>query len=184
MTITGCSESVTFTQNEIDIITQGDSLKIFKLYTIDNPSDTTILRGVSSPLNLADISSNYFTVLKKRLLATVKDTNNPGVGIAAPQVGISKRLIIVQRFDRKGEPFKFYINPQIIEYSQECEEGPEGCLSVPDRSESVIRSKKIVVTYTDEKTFKTRRETVEGYTAVIFQHEIDHLEGILYIDRK
>ena len=81
--------------------------------------------------------------------------------------------------------------------------GPEGCLSVPDRRGDVLRSQEIVIEYTDleqirsgilsrplkheseghETTLPTRRDTIKGFTAVIFQHEIDHLDGILYIDR-
>lgn len=183
MTITACSESATFTSDEINIITQESSSKIFKLYTIDNPLDTVVLRKIAPDLNKADIKSEYFSILKERLLATVQDTTNPGVGIAAPQVGISKRLIIVQRLDKKGEPFKFYINPYIVEYSKECQLGGEGCLSVPNRHEEVMRSTQIIVRYLDEKTLKPKTDTVSGFTAVIFQHEIDHLEGILYIDR-
>lgn len=183
MTLTACSESVTFTSDEINIITQESSSKIFKLYTIDNPQDTVVLRKIAPDLNKADIKSEYFSILKERLLATVQDTTNPGVGIAAPQVGISKRLIIVQRIDKKGEPFKFYINPYIVEYSKECQLGGEGCLSVPNRHEEVMRSTQVIVRYLDEKTLKPKTDTVSGYTAVIFQHEIDHLEGILYIDR-
>lgn len=183
MSTLSCSESITFTAGEIEIITHADSSKILPLYTIDDPQDTVVLRAVAPDLNKADIKSEYFSILKERLLETVNDTTNPGVGIAAPQVGISKRLILVQRVDKKGEPFKFYINPYIIEYSKECELGGEGCLSVPNRHEEVMRSTKIVVSYIDEKTFKPKRDTVSGYTAVIFQHEIDHLNGILYIDR-
>ncbi len=183
MTTLSCSESVTFTSEEIDIITHKDSSLIMPLYTIDNPQDTTVLRAVAPNLNKADLKSEYFIKLKERLLATVNDTTNPGVGIAAPQVGISKRLILVQRIDKKGEPFEFYVNPKILEYSLECELGGEGCLSVPNRHEEVLRSKQVVISYVDEKTFRSKKDTVSGYTAVIFQHEIDHLEGILYIDR-
>lgn len=183
MTTLACSESLTFTAGEIDIINRNDSLKIMKLYIVDNPSDTIVLREIAPDLNRADIKSEHFLKLKERMLATVQDSTNPGVGLAAPQVGVSKRLIVVQRLDKRGEPYKFYINPRIEFYSPECELGPEGCLSVPGMSGEVMRSKKIVVSYTDEKSFKTRRDTVEGYTAVIFQHEIDHLEGILYTDR-
>lgn len=183
MSTLSCSESVTFTEDEIKIITQSDSIGILPLYTIENPQETAVLRAVATDLNKSDIKSQYFKLLKERMLETVNDTTNPGVGLAAPQVGISKRLVLVQRFDKKGEPFEFYINAKILEYSKECELGGEGCLSVPNRHEEVMRSNKIVISYLDENSFRVKKDTVSGFTAVIFQHEIDHLEGILYIDR-
>jgi peptide deformylase len=116
------------------------------------------------------------------MLATVQNPENEGVGIAAPQVGILRRVVAVQRFDKEGEPFEFYVNPEIVEFGDEMELGGEGCLSVPDFSGDVWRAQRIVIKYRDEK-FAEHTETIEGFTAVIFQHEIDHLDGILYIDR-
>ena len=109
----------------------------------------------------------------------------------------NKRVIAVQRFDKKrklenGEtefPFEVYANIRIVWASEDVELGGEGCLSVPDRNGDVLRSKEITIEYTDYssknagKKLPVVRETVKGFTAVIFQHEIDHLEGVLYIDR-
>lgn len=178
-----CSKKVTFTQSEIDIINNRDSSLIMPLFTVDDPADTSVLRAVAADLSEADIQSDLFKALKERMLATVQDTTNEGVGIAAPQVGVSKRLVIVQRFDKPGEPFEFYPNIRIIEYSDEKQLGKEGCLSVPNRSEEVERSKRVVFTYLDENSLKMVKDSVDGFTAVIFQHEVDHLEGVIYIDR-
>ncbi len=138
MMATACSESLTFTQGEINIITQESPSKILPLYIIDNPHDTLVLRAIAKDFNKTDVASAYYQQLKERMLATVQDTTNPGVGLAAPQLGISKRLIVVQRFDRKGEPLRFYLNAKIEKYSEECELGPEGCLSVPGKSAEVM----------------------------------------------
>jgi peptide deformylase len=107
----------------------------------------------------------------------------------------------VQRLDKEGEPFEVYPNVRIVWASDSLAAGPEGCLSVPDRRGDVLRSQEIVIEYADltvtelsrhENRLKSRgcakpvpmvRDTVSGFTAVIFQHEIDHLDGVLYIDR-
>lgn len=118
------------------------------------------------------------------MLATVIDTNNLGVGIAAPQVGVSQALIAVQRFDKEGEPFEFYINPEIIYYSQNKSLGWEGCLSIPEERGQVYRADTITIRYLNEEQEKVVNENITGFTAVIFQHEIDHLNGILFIDKR
>ena len=117
------------------------------------------------------------------MLCTVIDPADPGVGIAAPQVGVSRRLIAVQRFDREGEPFEFYVNPRIVRYAGETVRSPEGCLSIPGKIDTAVRRERVVLRYRDGQSGKRRRESVSGFTAVVFQHEIDHLNGILFIDR-
>ena len=113
---------------------------------------------------------------------SMRDPNNPGIGIAAPQIGINRNIIWVQRFDKNGEPFELYLNPKIIWRSQLLRKGPEGCLSIPDITGNVLRNYTIKLTYQD-KTGKQFEELIEGFTAVIFQHETDHLNGILFTDR-
>ncbi|MCH5329126.1 MAG: peptide deformylase [Coprobacter sp.] len=159
----------------------GDSL--MRVWQTTDRRDSLFLRTLSRPLSRKEIRSPYFETLKRRMLCTVRDTAHPGVGIAAPQVGIGRCLIAVQRFDKPGKPFEFYINPRLVYRSGQQQTGREGCLSVPDRAGSVSRSADIVVRYLDEATLQERQDTVSGYTAVIFQHETDHLEGILYIDK-
>ena len=104
------------------------------------------------------------------------------MGIAAPQVGISKQLIAVQRFDKDGNPFEFYVNPTIENYSQDMKWGWEGCLSVPGERDTVLRATQVIISYRDPVSWDILRDTVDGFTAVIFQHETDHLSGKLYID--
>lgn len=183
LSIQSCAKPVTFTQSEIQLIGTDSTAGIMRLYTVDNPSDTVVLRNVSSDLTIEDLKSTYYTILKTRMLATVLDTTNAGVGIAAPQVGVNKRLIAVQRLDKQGEPFELYANIQFLDLSKECAWGWEGCLSVPNKRDTVLRSTKVVISYLDDKSFKQKTDTISGFTAIIFQHEVDHLEGILYTDR-
>ena len=105
-----------------------------------------------------------------------------GVGIAAPQVGILKNIIWVQRFDKEDAPFEVYLNPRILKYSEKTQTVREGCLSIPNRSDTLnSRSFSISIEY-DTMNAEHKSESVEGFTSVIFQHEIDHLNGILYLD--
>lgn len=170
-----------FSKSEREII--GNSGEgIMPLWTVDVPEEEEFLRLKAEPLTASMIATPEFNVLCERMLATVNDPDNEGVGIAAPQVGLSRRLVAVQRFDKEGEPFEFFVNPEIVEFSEEREYGSEGCLSVPDMSGDVLRSTSIRLRYNRPSDFELVEEVVEGFTAVIFQHEIDHLNGVLYID--
>ncbi|MFN4199754.1 peptide deformylase [Fervidobacterium gondwanense] len=100
-----------------------------------------------------------------------------GVGLAAPQVGISQRFFGMD----DGSGFKMIVNPEIIEHSDEKEFGEEGCLSVPGVFADVARYKWVRVRYQDEHG-SYHEELLEGYPARIFQHEYDHLDGVLFID--
>lgn len=153
-----------------------------RVLTVDDRSDSLTLRRKSAPMVEGMERADDYETLRRRMLATVQDPENTGVGIAAPQVGILRRMIAVQRFDKPGEPFEIYLNPKIVEYSAETAPGREGCLSIPDRSGEVKRAQRITLRYRDEQ-FAERLERISGFTAVIFQHEIDHLDGILYTDR-
>lgn len=105
--------------------------------------------------------------------------NEEGIGLAAPQIDKSIRLFVVKADDGVERTF---INPQIIATSQETESYEEGCLSIPKTYEDVIRPSAITV---QAKNEKGRRFTIEadGLLARVIQHEYDHLEGILFIDR-
>lgn len=182
MAVVMCSCSNGFTKEERELIgNSGDG--IMRLYVVDNESDSVLLRQKAAPMGEKELRSDRFETLKQRMLETVNDSLNPGVGIAAPQVGISRRLIAVQRLDKEGEPFEFYVNPEIINYSDDKVTGTEGCLSVPGRSGRVSRSGEIMIRYIDENSMAEKLERISGFTAVIFQHEIDHLNGIIYTDR-
>jgi peptide deformylase len=106
----------------------------------------------------------------------------PGLGLAAPQVGVSKRILVVDPA-REGEapqPLKM-ANPEIIWASAEKKIHEEGCLSLPDEYEQVERPDKIKVRYVDENN-ELRTIDAEGLLAVVIQHEMDHLEGVLFVD--
>ena len=108
-----------------------------------------------------------------------------GVGLAAPQVGVLKRLIVIDTHDEEeGEAPRplFLVNPEIIARSEEkiCHE--EGCLSVPDQHAEVMRFAEVRVRYLDYHG-EAREVAADGLLAIALQHEIDHLDGILYIDR-
>ena len=145
--------------------------------------DSLRLRGRSGRIGRAWPGDPLYARLKRRMLCTVIDPADPGVGIAAPQVGVSRRLIAVQRFDREGEPFEFYVNPRIVRYAGGTVRSPEGCLSIPGKIDTAVRRERVVLRYRDGQSGKRRRESVSGFTAVVFQHEIDHWDGILFIDR-
>ncbi|MBI9051107.1 MAG: peptide deformylase [Anaerolineaceae bacterium] len=113
----------------------------------------------------------------------------PGVGLAAPQVGLSKKLIVVEYAEEKDEeeeeeaPKKLYVvaNPEIIKKSAEMEVGIEACLSVPNLIGDVERHIQIVVKG-QNKNGQPIRIKAKGWLARVFQHEIDHLNGVLYTD--
>ena len=115
----------------------------------------------------------------KQLLDDMADTmyESDGVGIAAPQVGIHRRVVAVQRLDKEGEPFEIYPNIRIKEYLGGTVRGREGCLSLPGVRKTT-RFRTIKVRYQNQR-LQTRIQTFTGWTAQIIQHEIDHLHGIL-----
>jgi len=184
--VASCSSTKNISRNnfsnaQIKSITSADTLTPMRVFKINNDKDSLLLRKKSVHVNAnpKDIVLQRFV---KRLYATVTDSMSMGVGIAAPQVGILKNIIWVQRLDKDNLPFEVYLNPKIIKYSEEKQTVREGCLSIPDRSEILnSRAKSITIEY-DTMQAKHETETVEGFTSVIFQHEIDHLNGILYLD--
>lgn len=108
---------------------------------------------------------------------------NDGCGLAAPQVGVHKRVIVID-FSYRDPEFQpvFMANPEILWTSSETMALNEGCLSVPEGRGLVTRSNKIRVRYLDRDNIQQEHD-VEELFAYAIQHEIDHLEGILYIDR-
>ena len=125
-----------------------------RLCRIGDRADSLFLRRKAAPLGAEELKSEYFRRLKQGMLLTVRDTADEGVGIAAPQVGVSRRLIAVQRFDKPGEPFECYVNPEIVGRSAARTAGREGCLSVPETSGTVLRADRIVLRYLDETTLR------------------------------
>lgn len=170
-----------WSSNEKRIIGLGTD--VLPVYSIEKEEEAAFLRHSSTPLSIRMIESDVYKTLAGKMIATVTDSTQNGVGIAGPQIGIGRRIVCVQRFDKDGEPFEVYPNIRIIAERGEKECGREGCLSVPNRHGQVFRSRDIDIAYTSTHTLKDTTERVQGFTAVIFQHECDHLDGILYIDR-
>ena len=176
-----CQSSLRFTKAEKDLIMEADTLSPMRVFKITNYSDSLLLRTESSNIKV-DPNNAVLQTFVKRLYATVRDSMSLGVGIAAPQVGILKNIIWVQRFDKANFPFEVYLNPVIVAYSDEKQPCLEGCLSIPARRDTTYnRSESITIEY-DKMDRSQVKEEVKGFTAVIFQHEIDHLNGILYLD--
>ena len=171
-----------FTEAELDLIhsDSGEAKDPLRVFVITKYEDSLLLRSQSRPV-VVDPKDKDLQLFIDRLYATVTDSASMGVGIAAPLVGLLRLIIWVQRFDKEGFPFEVYLNPTIRQYTKLTRNGPEGCLSIPDERDSVNRAYAILIGYHNrEGQYIT--EMVEDFTAVIFQHEIDHLNGILYKD--
>lgn len=176
--LAACRESGWTKQEMATIMDQG-----MVMYVTTVPGDSTILRTKCTEIGPKELKSEELQTLIAKMKATVTDPSQDGVGIAAPQVGISRRIIVVQRFDKEGEPFEAYVNVKIDSLKGEIVRGREGCLSIPGLRGIVPRNSIINISYTEVPSGTTIKEQIEGFTAVIFQHECDHLDGILYTDR-
>jgi len=125
-----------------------------------------------------------FQILVDNMVETMRDA--PGVGLAAPQVGESLQLVVVEFGDEEDEsvPKKLYVvaNPEIIKPSEETIIDVEACLSVPGLAGEVERHESLVVK-AQNRHGQPYKIIAKGWLARIFQHEIDHLNGVLYIDR-
>ena len=178
----GCgSNGDSLSRAEKALINSSDSL--MRVLTVADSADLAVLRAESVDFSAADLASPELEALVAKMKYTVQDPSQDGVGIAAPQVGLNRRLIVVCRLDLPGEPFEAYANVQIDSLWGETLVGREGCLSVPGLRGNVPRAEFAAVSYVDPQTLLVCRDTVCGYVARIFQHEVDHLAGILYIDR-
>ncbi len=128
--------------------------------------------------------SKDFQTLVDDMVETLREA--PGVGLAAPQVGISDRLIVVEYGDEEDEeaPKKLYVvaNPEIIKTSEETVDGIEACLSIPGLAGNVMRAEAITIKGVNRRGQPIRIKA-DGWLARIFQHEIDHLDGVLFTDR-
>lgn len=125
-----------------------------------------------------EIAENLFDTLKRA----------EGIGLAAPQIGLSKRIFIIDTTPLAEENVqlksleKVYINPRILHADEELSTFNEGCLSIPGIFRELYRPERIHVTY-QTLAFETVEEELNGLEARIFQHEYDHLDGILFVDR-
>jgi len=174
------TEKGRLTPTERLMVSKGEGNAAMEVVTNDNEAGDKFLRTESKKVDPKDPDMK---LLVDRMQATLN--LEKGVGIAAPQVGINKRVIIVQRLDSEKEdkPFAVYLNPVITEHSTETVIEWEGCLSIPAGFGKVKRYTSVKVDY-DNLDGSHGLEKIEGFTARIFQHEIDHLNGILFIDRK
>lgn len=134
-----------------------------------------ILRQTAKPI------SDFNDTLKKLADDMAKVMyQDDGIGLAAPQISKSIRLIVVG--DSSGKDYKVYVNPEITFFSKDKGINEEGCLSLPKIFGWVKRSKKIHVKYQD-LAGNIKKEKLKGMPAIVLQHEVDHLNGILFIDR-
>lgn len=176
------AKEATFNTEQLALINSATASDPMRVWKTTSKTDSLLLRSESEAIDLETADAAQVQLLADRLYATVRDSISMGVGIAAPQVGILKDMIWVQRFDKEGFPFEVYINPVIRQYSTKKQDCREGCLSIPDRSDTTkTRAYAILLEY-DRLSGDHITEMVEDFTAVIFQHEIDHLHGVLYLD--
>ncbi|SLN74284.1 peptide deformylase [Ruegeria meonggei] len=136
------------------------------------------LKKVCAPI--ADLSDEL-RQLADDMLETMYDA--PGIGLAAPQIGVLDRLIVLDCIKEEGEAPRPLImfNPEVIASSDETNVYEEGCLSIPEQFAEVTRPKVVDVAWID-RDGKAQRETFDGLWATCVQHEIDHLNGKLFID--
>jgi peptide deformylase len=140
------------------------------------------LKIISSPVDSVD---DALRTLIGDMFDTMYDA--PGIGLAAIQVGVPKRVIVMdlqEQEDEEGKPIReprVFINPEIVDPSEEHSVYTEGCLSVPDQYADVERPARCRVRWLDEQGAK-HDEVFEGLLATCIQHEMDHLEGIVFID--
>jgi peptide deformylase len=141
-----------------------------------------LLREISKPVDAVDDEL-------RALIADMFDTmyDAPGIGLAAIQIGLPKRVLVIdlqEPEEEGGEPVKdprVFINPEIVAHSDHDVPYTEGCLSVPDQYAEVLRPDRIRARWLDEQG-KSHEEDIDGLLAVCLQHEMDHLEGVLFID--
>ena len=153
------------------------------------------LREISSKVEAEELKSEDFTKLLKDL-SDALDSQDDGVAISAPQIGVNKRIFAVSEKifdedymsgnikDAKNKDFGhlYFINPKITKFSKKTEELEEGCLSIRGVYGIVKRPKNVTLEAQNEKGVKVLRGA-GGLLARIFQHEIDHLDGVLFIDK-
>jgi peptide deformylase len=152
---------------------------ILPIYALGQP----VLKKVA-----ADITTEYeaLNTLKENMWETMYDAH--GVGLAAPQIGLSVRLFVVDTIqimddDKKEEGIKkVFINAKVVEETGDLWSYEEGCLSIPEVRGDIERHAKVRIQYLDEE-FKPHDEIYEGINARVIQHEYDHLEGILFVEK-
>ncbi len=167
-----------YTNSEISRIMEGNIDLALPIFQTSDSLQHDVLLDQSVDANPKD---QYTKILVNRMKLALLTTGS-GVGIAAPQVGINRNIIWAKRFDKDGKPLEYFINPKILWRSEVLNLGPEGDLSIEVFRDNFYRSQVIQLEYFDLNG-KKHTEILEGFTAVILQHEIDHLSGILISDK-
>lgn len=186
LTLFSVKSMAQFTQDEKDLINSGTTETPFRVLKVTDQQDSIFLRQKCSDIENINESEDL-QLLIDRLKTTMAAES--GVGIAAPQVGIGRNIFLFTRIDKANYPVIVAINPKIVNHPEEtiCFER-DGCLSIPGISGNSIRYPWVDVEYTDENG-NLVQERLEGYsresdfTGIIFQHEFDHLQGVLFIDK-
>lgn len=149
-------------------------MAILRVAKAGNP----VLRVPAAPVDPAEIQTPEFQGFLQDLLDTMEDYD--GQGLAAPQVHMLKRVVVLVLSSKRGP--EFMINPVVTLVGDEQISSFEGCLSLPRMRAEVTRSKALRVEYLDENG-EERGLELHGFPAIVVQHETDHLDGVLYIDR-
>lgn len=185
MMMTGCNQAV-FSKQELAMIREAGGDVPFRVLETTNEGDALVLRATGKELKGFARDTDFQAFIERLKVTLVEEE---GVGIAAPQVGILKNVFLFVRTGRGGGEVVTVVNPEIVRRPDEtvCFEG-DGCLSVPEATGNTARYPWIEVEYYNEAGALVR-EWLEGYSretgfdAVVFQHEYDHLKGILFTDR-
>lgn len=186
--LSACNSIKNMTVKEQKIVNASDVNTPFRVLVTDNIDDSLFLRKKSINIDIKNIAEDaHWQLFIQRLKLTM--ATEFGVGIAAPQVGVGRNLFLFTRIDKPGLPVTVAINPKIVNHSQEtiCFEG-DGCLSIPNTSGTSRRYAWIDVEYYNEKG-EFIKERLSGssrkgdFTGIVFQHEFDHLQGILFTDK-
>jgi len=168
-------------------------MAVRRILTIDNPADLAVLKQVSKPVD-GGVTDDV-----RRLMDDMLETMYaaPGIGLAAVQIGDLRRVIVMDLGDREVEGDlqdadgaeaeekrrnpRFFANPEILWASEETQPYEEGCLSIPEYFDSVERPARVRLRYLNYQG-ETVEEEADGLYAVCIQHEMDHLNGVLFID--
>jgi peptide deformylase len=148
-------------------------MAIREILTVPDPR----LKQKAAPVEVVD---DGVRALLDDMLETMYEAS--GIGLAATQIGVSQRVVVMDLGQREGEKEpRFFVNPEVVWASEETAPYEEGCLSVPEYYDAVERPVRVRVRYLDYDG-KAVEEEAEGLYAVCFQHELDHLNGVLFID--
>jgi peptide deformylase len=158
--------------------------KMLNIYTINDPKEEKILRTKSEKVPQEEIEKKNFQEFLDDLLYTAQHSEEQGNvaagGIAAPQVGRNIRVFWILNYET--DDWEVFINPEVTPNTFLKSTGPEGCLSVPFREDMVTRYNSVKIKFLDREGNKQTRK-YRDLNAISIQHEYDHLEGILFIDK-